>query len=121
MNVMTLHDLNALFEEYEVYSLAFGGTCAACSGPIAITIDITADGFKIDGGGVFKNPAWDGKDESKRFRCKCDACMAVNPVLEQEAEVYSRVVGYMRPVRQWNDGKRMEFEKRKTFDRTVKP
>ena len=27
-------------------------------------------------------------------------------------EVYSRVVGYFRPVRQWNDGKRREFSER---------
>ncbi len=30
-------------------------------------------------------------------------------------EVYSRVVGYLRPVQQWNDGKQEEFEERKTF------
>jgi len=29
-------------------------------------------------------------------------------------EVYSRVVGYFRPVRNWNRGKRQEFEERKT-------
>lgn len=32
-----------------------------------------------------------------------------------KCEVYSRVVGYMRPVDQWNDGKRAEFEDRKEF------
>lgn len=31
------------------------------------------------------------------------------------AEVYSRVVGYIRPVSQWNRGKRSEFKDRKTF------
>jgi len=31
------------------------------------------------------------------------------------AEVYSRIVGYLRPVEQWNDGKRAEFANRKTF------
>ena len=31
-------------------------------------------------------------------------------------EVYSRVVGYMRPVAQWNHGKRQEFKDRKAFD-----
>ena len=31
-------------------------------------------------------------------------------------EVYSRVVGYMRPVKQWNRGKQQEFEDRKLFD-----
>lgn len=30
-------------------------------------------------------------------------------------EVYSRVVGYIRPVNQWNDGKQAEYEDRKTF------
>ena len=33
----------------------------------------------------------------------------------QRAEVYSRVVGYLRPVEQWNDGKQAEFSDRKTY------
>lgn len=36
-------------------------------------------------------------------------------VVEQETEVYSRVVGYIRPVQQWNKGKRTEFDDRKEF------
>ncbi len=32
-----------------------------------------------------------------------------------ETEVYSRVVGYLRPVKQWNDGKQAEFKRRRTF------
>jgi len=39
-------------------------------------------------------------------------------VCQQETEVYSRVVGYLRPVKQWNDGKRAEFGMRKTFNIT---
>jgi anaerobic ribonucleoside-triphosphate reductase len=31
------------------------------------------------------------------------------------AEVYSRVVGYFRPVSQWNDGKKEEFKERKSY------
>ena len=34
-------------------------------------------------------------------------------------EVYSRVVGYLRPVDQWNDGKQAEFAIRKTFDKST--
>jgi ribonucleoside-triphosphate reductase len=30
-------------------------------------------------------------------------------------EVYSRVTGYLRPVKQWNDGKRAEYGDRKTY------
>ena len=35
------------------------------------------------------------------------------------SEVFSRIVGYMRPVSQWNEGKRAEFGDRKLFDRSV--
>lgn len=30
-------------------------------------------------------------------------------------EVYSRIVGYLRPVSQWNPGKEAEFYKRKNY------
>lgn len=33
----------------------------------------------------------------------------------QECEVYSRVVGYLRPSSQWNKGKRQEFTDRKLY------
>jgi ribonucleoside-triphosphate reductase len=36
-------------------------------------------------------------------------------VVEQKTEVYSRVVGYIRPVQQWNEGKQEEFKDRKEF------
>jgi len=36
-------------------------------------------------------------------------------VIEQKTEVYSRVVGYIRPVEQWNKGKQAEFQDRKEF------
>jgi len=36
-------------------------------------------------------------------------------VVEQPCEVYSRVVGYYRPVQQFHTGKRQEFKERKTF------
>jgi anaerobic ribonucleoside-triphosphate reductase len=37
-------------------------------------------------------------------------------VVKVPCEVYSRIVGYMRPVKAWNAGKRQEFVERKTFD-----
>jgi ribonucleoside-triphosphate reductase len=41
------------------------------------------------------------------------------PFCGATCEIYSRVVGYLRPVDQWNDGKQAEFTIRKTFDRSV--
>jgi len=44
----------------------------------------------------------------KHFNCpKC--------TIEQPCEVYSRVVGYLRPVSQWNEAKQQEFKDRKVF------
>lgn len=37
------------------------------------------------------------------------------PNCGEECEVYSRIVGYIRPVKQWNKGKKAEFKNRKTF------
>ncbi|MGD2099210.1 MAG: ribonucleoside triphosphate reductase [Desulfobacterales bacterium] len=36
-------------------------------------------------------------------------------ICDQETEVYSRVVGYLRPVKQWNNGKRSEYGDRKVY------
>lgn len=41
-------------------------------------------------------------------KTECDRCGATT-------EVYSRVVGYLRPVQQWNEGKRAEFEQRNHY------
>ncbi|MEW6671224.1 MAG: ribonucleoside triphosphate reductase [Thermodesulfobacteriota bacterium] len=38
------------------------------------------------------------------------------PKCKLETEIYSRVVGYLRPVKQWNNGKQAEFALRKTFN-----
>ena len=43
----------------------------------------------------------------------------VCPFCGEKAEVYSRIVGYMRPVSQWNEGKREEFRDRRLFDRMI--
>ncbi len=41
---------------------------------------------------------------------ECPKC-----TIKQPCEVYSRVVGYYRPVTQWNTGKQQEFKERKEF------
>lgn len=48
---------------------------------------------------------------------KCKECFEKSPELRnfQECEVYSRVVGYLRPVQQWHTGKKQEFSDRKDY------
>ncbi|MDD1633908.1 MAG: ribonucleoside triphosphate reductase, partial [Methylococcaceae bacterium] len=38
------------------------------------------------------------------------------PTCQEACEVYSRVVGYLRPVKQWNRGKKEEFKLRKVYN-----
>jgi len=38
------------------------------------------------------------------------------PLCGKETEVYSRITGYYRPVKNWNDGKSQEFKDRKVYD-----
>lgn len=39
--------------------------------------------------------------------------------MKTKCEVYSRVVGYIRPVGDWNDSKQAEFSDRHHFDKAV--
>jgi len=38
---------------------------------------------------------------------------------ETTCQVFSRIVGYLRPVEQWNQGKQQEFSSRKLFDKAL--
>ena len=38
------------------------------------------------------------------------------PICGKATEVYSRITGYYRPVRNWNDGKTQEYKERKVYD-----
>ena len=46
----------------------------------------------------------------KEMVVKCD-----HPGCDAEVVTYSRIVGYMRPVSNWNPGKQQEFEDRKEY------
>lgn len=47
-------------------------------------------------------------------KCKSDPCTC-GKTKRTKCEVFSRIVGYYRPITQWNDGKVAEWNKRKTF------
>ena len=53
---------------------------------------------------VCKNHGYITGEVYKCPKCGCDT------------EVYSRITGYYRPVRNWNDGKSKEFSMRKVYD-----
>ncbi len=41
------------------------------------------------------------------------------PECDKKCEIWSRSIGYLRPVEQWHEGKQTEFKDRKTYDRQL--
>jgi len=112
MAMMTVERLHELFDEHtQKEILSWQGNCHDCSCEVEVTATPKEDGIHIMGGSVYES-------EPNRFFLKCDACFRKDSELRnyQKCEVYSRVVGYLRPVAQWNDAKRTEFKDRKLFD-----
>lgn len=115
MATMTIERLHELLENNQDNDvLAWSGACHDCKGEAQVTATPMEDGIHIQGGSVYE-PA------SNKFMIKCDDCFQQDPVLRdyQDCEVYSRVVGYLRPVAQWNDAKQAEFTDRKLFDPSI--
>jgi ribonucleoside-triphosphate reductase len=72
-----------------------------------------------------KHPNKDRKEQRTRVRVRetCGFPESFKPTggkfmskkCMEKTEVYSRVVGYFRPVQQWNKGKQEEFKDRREF------
>lgn len=107
---MKIDEVKGGWKEYK-------GKCHDCGKEVKVIIckDEETGAVTIEGGAVY-NPLV-GMPPVERIYLKCDACYKENRVLLewQECEVYSRVVGYLRPVNQWNTGKKEEFGARNVF------
>jgi len=107
------------FDMYpEFNELAFEGKCHDCGCDVTVVIvrtGIEGQIFEVDGGALY-NP--NETMEPGGMFLKCNNCFTKNNTLEnyQRNEVYSRIVGYLRPVTQWNEAKEVEFHNRKMFD-----
>lgn len=52
----------------------------------------------------------------RQMKCVCGTEMiSICPKCGKPVDVYSRIVGYMRPVALWNDGKKAEWNDRTPF------
>jgi len=114
---MTLNELEKYFEDAQTQEIEFVGKCHVCGKPVAVVVRIEDDGKVIVSGGAVYKP-W---TEDNTIFLKCETCYVEDPVLRkyQPCEVYSRIVGYFRPVKQWNLGKKEEFWERATFSKEV--
>ena len=115
---MTKEELKAMLEakmEEGFDSMQFNGHCHDCGKSTQVLVGAEAEGDKvamtIEGGAIYN------KNETGNYDLKCPDCFTADPVLHNHpCEVYSRVVGYLRPVNQWNEGKRAEWDQRKEYE-----
>ena len=106
--------IESLKKQLEKKDITYQGICHDCKKPVTVTAKVAKDGaISIEGGAVFKVNC----NTEKLLFFKCDECFAKDKTLRnwESCEVYSRVVGYLRPVRQWNKGKKAEWDARKEF------
>jgi len=110
---MKLEQLQKFFTDAKSNKIAFEGFCRDCGKETAVDCDVDAEGkIIITGGAVYLA----GQPESVYL--KCEKCFDRAKELRefQPCETYSRVVGYYRPIKNYNDGKLAEFKDRKDFN-----
>jgi hypothetical protein len=112
---MNIEDLIADIEKGD---MIYRGFCHDCCAKVEVTATLREDGAIDIGGNGSVYKVKRGLDA--RYFFKCEACFKSDKTLRDfnEIEVWSRSVGYLRPVKQWNKGKQEEFKMRKLFTNT---
>ena len=104
--------LTELQKQLETEDASFHGNCHDCGVPVDVLCSVNENGELVISGGAVYNPL-----NNEQYFFKCDECFQNDKILHnwRPVETYSRVVGYIRPVSQWNKGKIEEFKQRKEF------
>jgi hypothetical protein len=105
-----LKRIEKLFIRYKTNKLGFRGLCYDCNKQVTIKADVDDDGKLTIQGGALYFTNWGGT------LMKCDECFNKDKKVHRKIDVYSRIVGYMRPVDNWNIGKQAEWKRRKTIN-----
>lgn len=99
-------------DEAKTDKLSIKGHCQHCGVDIRYLLNRKGKGIEVDGEGdaglKYYPPA-------RSLTGLCGVCIEAGEKLGCPTEVYSRVVGYIRPVKQWNKGKQTEFAMRETY------
>ena len=106
-----LEKLNGYFKKAKSNRIQFQGNCHDCGKEVYVKVDQDGKELVIKGGAVYF-------PKDNEVFVKCDDCYQKDHVLRkyQKCDVYSRVVGYLRPVRNWNVGKQVEYKKRENYN-----
>jgi hypothetical protein len=102
--------------------VSFVGACHDCGVDVEVIAKQAGEDVQIAGGAVYDPYAMEytAPDKEQKIFVKCDSCYGKDSALRnyQDCQIWSRIVGYMRPLDQWNDGKMAEFKDRKNFKLT---
>ena len=111
---MKIAKIKSLMKKYNVTELEWSGQCHDCDCDVSILAKQTDEEIEISGGAIYEIE----QTQDKTIFLKCEDCFTKNKTLTnfRQTEVYSRVVGYLRPVSQWNGAKRTEFKLRTPFN-----
>lgn len=108
---MKLNDIN---ERLMLGPVELSGKCCDCGVDVHIKAELSGMNLIIDGGAAFHPPAiWNCPED---YMFKCPACFKTEPKFFPKTEVYTRCVGYLRPVNQMNPGKVAEINQRAMFN-----
>ena len=96
--------------------IKYEGKCHDCGNDVKVCIFRDDKGVIVIEGGAVYNPKF-GTPPTEHIILKCIKCFKKDRTLRNynPCEVWSRVVGYLRPVQQYNPGKQEEFKQRKEF------
>lgn len=113
---MKIEEIENIFEKEHSHHLRYEGVCHDCEKEVVVSIDVEDDGRIVITGGAIYNPQF-GTPPIEHILLKCDKCFAKDNRLRnfEPCSVYSRVVGYLRPISGWNPGKQEEWKMRKNF------
>lgn len=116
---MKQKDLETLFEKEKALSLEWPGFCHDCQCETKVIAAKSEDGLSVTGGAIYSTNL---QGETSYF-IKCEKCYEKDPTLRnfQPTEVYTRCIGYIRPVGQMNGAKIAEVGMRVpyTIDETI--
>jgi hypothetical protein len=106
----TVEFIDRLFEGKKDQPIGLTGKCHDCGVEVEIACAYVKDELQVMGGAVYKTAM-----EKPFF--KCMECLEKDQVLRnyQKTEIFSRVCGYLRPVQNYNPGKKAEFKARVNF------
>lgn len=111
-----MEDLMEILKSESSVDLCF--ECHDCGDPVKVTAEKDKDAvvFKPQDGARGCSPEMNTRETA--YFVKCAKCHEKDPVIRNynPTEVYTRVVGYYRPVDAFNMGKKSEYADRKIFN-----